>query len=206
MTLNRTQFKRKAPAKEATPIKGPRQRKCKQCRVLHLGDKDWCSDDCAVSLALTRVAKIKAKSQRQERAADKAKRDGMKTYPMLIKEAQRAFNAYVRQRDALLPCICCGRTSDKEHLTGSSWDCGHYRSTGSAPHMRFMEDNAHRQLVMCNRYGAGRAVDYRIGLIARIGLARVEALESDNAPRKWSHENLRAIKAHYVAKLKQMKE
>ena len=45
----------------------------------------------------------------------------------------------------------------------------------------------------CNRWGAGRAVDYRIGLICRIGLASVEALESENDPTKWTIEELREI-------------
>ena len=56
--------------------------------------------------------------------------------------------------------------------------------SGSAAHLRFDERNAHAQRKVCNRWGAGRAVDYRIGLVARIGLAAVEALESDNAPKE----------------------
>lgn len=81
---------------------------------------------------------------------------------------------------------------------------GHYRSTGSASHLRFNEDNVHRQLVYCNRYGAGRAVDYRLGLINRIGLQRVEALEADNQPHKWTREELIAIKEKYKQKLKEL--
>lgn len=104
--------------------------------------------------------------------------------------------------DAHLPCICCSRTSEKQYLTGTNWDCGHYRSTGSAPHLCFHEDNAHRQLTVCNRHGAGRAVDYRIGLIARIGLARVEALEADNEPR---HYTVDQLIAHYKQELKELK-
>jgi hypothetical protein len=48
-------------------------------------------------------------------------------------------------------------------------------------------------------------VDYRIGLVARIGLEAVEALESDNTPRKWTREELIAIRDTYKAKLKEMK-
>ena len=51
-----------------------------------------------------------------------------------------------------------------------------------------MKRNAHGQRKQCNRWGAGRAVDYRIGLICRIGLASVEALESENDPAKWTIE------------------
>ena len=56
-----------------------------------------------------------------------------------------------------------------------------------------------------NRYLSGNAVDYRLGLIARIGLAAVEELESDQESRKYSIAELKEIKAHYIAKLKQLR-
>lgn len=141
---------------------------------------------------------------RVERAETRRRKEAIKRIPDLIREAQIAFNSYIRARDAGKPCICCGRTEAMGYgLAAHGWDCGHYRSTGSASHLRFNEDNAHRQLVICNRHGAGRAVDYRIGLIARIGLARVEALESSNQPHKWTADELLAIKSTYRAKLKE---
>lgn len=158
-----------------------------------------CGPECAVIHAVAERKRLDAKQTRERKAALKTKRD-------YLKEAQVAFNAFVRERDKDMPCICCGRTSEKQYLTGTNWDCGHYRSTGSAPHLRFNEDNAHRQLTICNRHGAGRAVDYRIGLIARIGLQRVEALEADQAPRHYSIDDLKGIKALYVAKLKVLKK
>jgi hypothetical protein len=60
--------------------------------------------------------------------------------------------------------------------------------------------------VHCNRHGAGRAVDYRIGLIARIGLARVEALEAANQVHKWTREELIALKAKYRACLRELEK
>ncbi|MNL72197.1 Bacteriophage Lambda NinG protein [compost metagenome] len=85
---------------------------------------------------------------------------------------------------------------------GGAYDAGHYRSRGSASHLRFDEANCHAQRKHCNRYGAGRAVDYRIGLIARIGLPEVERLEADNSVCKWTRDELVAIKNHYKARLK----
>jgi hypothetical protein len=49
-------------------------------------------------------------------------------------------------------------------------------------------------------------VDYRLGLIARIGLERVEALEATNAPAKWHRDELRAIRDTYRAKSKQLEK
>ena len=43
-------------------------------------------------------------------------------------------------------------------------------------------------------------------MIARIGLERVEALEHDNQVHKWEADELRAIKAKYRAKLKELEK
>ena len=139
--------------------------------------------------------------KKEESERDKARKAALKRIPDLIKDAQIAFNAFIRLRDSKKPCICCGQPLG-ESAVGGGYDAGHYRSTGSASHLRFNEDNCHAQRKVCNRYGAGRAVDYRIGLIARIGLERVEALEADNTPHKWTREELLEIKATYKAKLK----
>jgi hypothetical protein len=174
---------------------------CKHCGRLFLqfrSTQNVCGPTCAGRLVKS--------ARREEKERDKSKRESMKTIPQLIKEAQTAFNAYIRARDAGKPCICCGRTEELGYgVSPHGWDCGHYRSTGSASHLRFNEDNAHRQLVLCNRWGAGRAVDYRIGLIARIGIERVQALENDNTPHKWTADELRQIRATYVQKLKELK-
>jgi hypothetical protein len=172
---------------------------CGSCFIPARPLQSVCSPICA-----SRLVKA-AKKENSER--DKARKEKIKTIPQLIREAQFAFNAYIRQRDHLRPCICCGRTESMGYgLSAHGWDAGHYRSTGSASHLRFNEDNTHRQLVICNRHGAGRAVDYRIGLISRIGLARVEALEHDNQVHKWEADELRAIKAKYREKLKELEK
>lgn len=205
---------------EPKPAKGqPRQKKCavKDCREKYTPDPKrpfvrWCSPECGEVLALAAVEakkRIVLKERRTaakvERRKDGERREALKTYPQLVKEAQREFNAYIRLRDASQPCICCGRVSTNvDGLYSHGWDAGHYRSTGSAPHLRFNEDNVHKQLVYCNRDQSGNAVAYRLGLIARIGLARVEALEADNTPRKWTHDELRAIKRHYREKAKRI--
>lgn len=161
---------------------------------------------CGIQCAANMVAcSNKRKAERQaksERAKTRALKEAMKTVPHLKREAQRAFNAWIRQRDAGQPCISCGTPSPDLSALHAGRDAGHYRSTGSADHLRFHEDNCHAQCVKCNQYKAGNAVDYRIGLIARIGLLRVEDLEADNRPIKWTREGLRAIRDDYRKKLK----
>jgi len=155
-----------------------------------------CSPICA-------ARSVKAKNT-QERAQFKERKAKLKRIPDLIKEAQTAFNAFIRERDRDQTCICCGKPLGDGDI-GGGFDCGHYRSTGSAPHLRFDERNAHGQTKRCNRWGAGRAVDYRIGLIRRIGVDAVDALEADNRIHKWGRDELIAIRAEYVAKLKELK-
>ena len=198
--IQRAEFKRVTPAKEP-------KRRMKVCefRDCHVRFERKSEDHrcCCPEHAEQVVVAERMQRERKERQEGLRK---LKTRADHIADAQRAFNAFIRERDKDQPCICCGRTGHKVHgLRSHGWDCGHFRSVGSAPHMRFMEDNAHRQLVYCNRDRAGNGSDYRIGLIARIGLARVEALEADQTPRKWSIEELQEIKAHYRAKLKHLK-
>ncbi len=206
---------RQAPiAGEARSVRVLRARRCKHCREKVMPGRvgqlihDECAEPYAEKLYAKRLAKAriaKEKAAKVERAADRVKKSSFKRISSYIAAAQVEFNAYIRERDKDQPCICCGRGETAvDGLRSHGWDCGHYRSTGSASHLRFNENNAHRQLVYCNREGAGRAVDYRIGLIRRIGLAAVEALEADNTPHKWTREELTAIKLLYRAKLKEL--
>ena len=188
-----------------------RKRTCRVCRNYFQPVRclqQTCSFDCEVKLGLIHAERSKSKREKAERIAEiastKILREKLKTKRDWIKEAQIAFNAYIRHRDNGKLCICCGKPLGTQQI-GGGFDAGHYRSIGSAPHLRFDERNVHGQQKQCNRYGAGRAVDYRIGLIARIGLEEVESLEADQTPKKYTIAELRAIKAHYVAKLKELK-
>lgn len=187
-----------------------RRTTCPHCRAkLETGQRihaeciaPWA--DAQAEKAKRAEAKKARAAAKVERASIRARKEAIKTIPDLIKDAQHAFNAFIRARDADKPCICCGRPLGDGDV-GGAFDCGHYRSTGSASHLRFNEDNAHAQRKQCNRWGAGRAVDYRIGLVARIGLEAVEALESDNSPRKWTREGLIDVRDTYREKLKELK-
>ena len=150
-----------------------------------------------------RIPAFNRKAERAERKVDKAKLEALKTRSDWIKDAQHAFNAFIRARDAGKACICCGVPLGNQSV-GGHYDCGHYRSIGSAPQLRFHPDNAHGQTKKCNRYGAGRAVDYRRGLMGRIGIAAVERLEADQLSPKWSIDDLRAIRDLYRRRLKEL--
>ena len=167
--------------------------------------QEVCGEACAQALVEARNAKTARLAEKLARDADKAKREAMKGVPELKREARDAFNAWVRARDAHQPCISCGSPPPDMTALHAGRDAGHYRSTGAADHLRFHPDNCHAQCVRCNQHMAGNVVMYRQGLIERIGLQRLEALEANSARIKWTRDGLRQIRDTYRAKLKALK-
>lgn len=150
-----------------------------------------CSLPCAVKIA-------KQIEQKNRRKKTKDMREKLKTRRDYEKEAQREFNTYIRERDRDLPCISCG-------ITRAKWDAGHYQKTSSHPELRFHEENVHKQCFQCNGPKHGNDKEYRNGLIARIGLERVEWLEGPHQPLKLSIEDLKKLRDVYRVKTKALK-
>ena len=185
--------------------------KCKCCKK-KLDNTDgvivnlsrFCGYDCAVKWSLNDVKETKHKEQKKK---DKVRLEELKTASDYVKEAQAAVNAWVRWRDRDKPCISCDSFPTNDGLIkGQRVDAGHYRSRGAAGHLRFNLSNIHKQCVRCNRNLSGNVVEYRIRLIERSGLERVEALETDNKPRKFDVEYLRRIKRIFAKRLRQAKK
>jgi hypothetical protein len=147
---------------------------------------------------LLRSLAVRAKLASTSKAPKAAKL--RKTRSDHLKDAQIAFNAFIRARDSNKPCISCGCRD------AMAFDAGHYRSVGAQPALRFNEDNVHKQCVDCNQTLAGNAAAYRVGLIGRIGLARVEILECEHPPAKFTAEDAKRIKVEYTAKRKALGE
>ncbi|WP_145256974.1 recombination protein NinG [Pseudomonas sp. DE0157] len=194
-----------------TALKTPKPKKCKapgcgQRFKPMLSTQKVCSPACALAMAKDlKLQKVAAKAITKQKRQDlQERREKLKTKGEHLREAQAAFNAYIRERDRLAgyACISSGRPLD---WNGNAVDAGHYRSTGAAPHLRFDESNCHAQSKHDNRYLSGNVAEYRLGLIQRIGLAAVEALEADQAPRRYTIEDLQAIKALYRQKLRDLK-
>ena len=173
--------------------------KCKHCKQPYTktrnGIETWCSVDCGYALARAKQAKtFKAETKVMKKAIADTDRS------LWIKKAQTAFNAYIRARDAGLPCISCGCPDGQ----GKRNAC-HYRPAGVNTALRFNEDNVFGGCERCNTYQSGNLVNYRIGLIKRIGIEKVEWLESNHEIKKWSVSELKAIEAQYKAKLKALR-
>lgn len=188
-----------------------KQRKCKNpdCDVepLFIPQRPLqrvCSFKCALAVETIRNKEKAAKAIHNER------KERLKTKPQLEKAAQHEFNKYIRLRDEKLDCIGCNRPANDRSV---GRDCGHFRSIGAAPELRFNEDNANGQCSSCNkgsaRYSKTESTvtkQYRKNLVKRIGLERVEALETYQGMPNWTHDDLRQIKAKYRKKWQELEK
>ncbi|MEW5507091.1 recombination protein NinG [Pseudomonas antarctica] len=187
----------------------PKPKKCKNpaCGISfppqRLGQA-VCSPKCGLAIKDVNQAKARKSLAQVERREIKVRKEKLKSRGEHMREAQQAFNEYVRTRDQAAGhlCISSGKPLD---WSGNAVDAGHYRSVGSAPHLRFDERNCHAQSKQDNRFLSGNAVDYRIGLIARIGQEAVDALEADQSVRKYTVEQIKGIKTYYRAKIRELK-
>ena len=158
-----------------------------------------CSPKCGLAIKDMNREKARKAIADLGRKEIRAAKERIKPKGLYMKEAQTAFNAWVRERDAALPCISCGR-----HHQGK-YDAGHYRTVGSNPSLRFEPLNCHRQCSPCNTHKSGDIVNYRIELVKRIGADKVDWLEGPHDPKRYTIEDLKKIKADYLAKTKELK-
>ena len=184
--------------------KQPRPKKCKNpvCGISfppqRLGQA-VCSPKCGLAIKSVNQEKARKSLAELGRKEIRAAKERIKPKGQYMKEAQTAFNAWVRERDAALRCISCGR-----HHQGK-YDAGHYRTVGSNPALRFEPLNCHRQCSPCNTHKSGDIVNYRIELVKRIGADKVDWLEGPHDPKRYTIEDLKTIKADYLAKTKELK-
>lgn len=167
-------------------------KKCRVCKTKfepHNSLQAVCSASCALAL-VRKSTEEKAKAQRKWVREQKER---LKSRGDHMREAQHAFNAYIRARDVDLPCISCGT-----YIAGQ-YHAGHYRTTKAAPELRFDESNVHKQCAQCNNFDSGNIIEYRINLIKRIGQAEVDRLEGPNPAKHYTIDDLKAIKAKYRA-------
>jgi 5-methylcytosine-specific restriction endonuclease McrA len=192
------------------------RRKCKACKEwFHPAYSNiyWCSPDCGTKLALAKReeqrTKALAKASRKQLQQDKIKREewrkrkaALKPIKHWIDLTQRAVND-LRRETCLANgdgCISCGTHDSME------WQAGHYRSTAAASHLRFEPDNIWLQCFQCNVHKSGNIEAYRSALVWRIGQVRVQQLENDNKPYRWTVEELERIRLSARAGLRNLKK
>ena len=159
---------------------------CKQCKAEFEPARPLqvcCGPKCAIERATHHRTK-------KDRAELRQAKERLKSRGDWAREAQASFNGWIRRRDEGKPCISCGSLTGKKNA-------GHYRSVGSCPELRFEPLNVHLQCEKCNSYLSGNLIEYRKELINRIGLDGVEFLEGPHPPKKYSIDDLKALKSVY---------
>jgi hypothetical protein len=131
----------------------------------------------------------------------RAAKERVKPKGQYMREAQASFNAWVRLRDAALGCVSC----DKPSAWSGQWHASHFRSVGSSPEHRFNPANVHKACSVCNNHLSGNILGFTPELIRRIGAEAVETLLGPCKPKRYTIEDLKAIKAHYRALARELK-
>ena len=114
----------------------------------------------------------------------------------LLKLAQSVVNKYIRLRDLNKPCISC------EHIGERQIHAGHYRPMGNNQQLRFYTLNIFAQCSICNNYLSGNLAEYRLNLIKKIGLSKVEEIEANQERGNYSVEYLQRLIKVFRKKIK----
>lgn len=143
------------------------------------------------------AAREQRKQERLQRDDLRQRRERLKGKSEWNREAQAAVNKFIFWRDYGDPCIACGKPLNYG-VRGGAVDASHYRSRGAAPWLRFNVFNNNAGCVHCNRDLSGNLIPYRINLIEKFGLHRVERIEHDNTVRKFDIEYLKRVKSIFT--------
>jgi len=175
-----------------------KKRKCKYCKEKFdvKSNNHWlCSLDCFIEYD----KEVKAKKWKKEKA--KRKKDLM-TLSDWLRDTQKIVNKYIRERDRdVLDCISCGK------VINGVRHASHFMSSGGHSNIRFNTDNIWVSCYKCNVMLSGNQLPYRVRLIEKIGLERVEQLESiANETKKYSIDELKEIQKEFKEKIKSLKK
>lgn len=175
-------------------LKPKRQKKCKAkgCNNTFSPMNSMqkvCSPGCALKFA-------KEKSVKEFNAETRKRKRKLKTRQEWLKEAQAAFNAYIRMRDKGRPCISCDKPDDGTHQRHAS----HFRSVGAAPHLRFHPLNVHASCKQCNSDLSGNQLEYLKRLPNKIGAKKSDWLVNANYQKRYTIEQAKRIKKIYTKK------
>jgi hypothetical protein len=202
----------------------PRPKKCQNAECgtkfvpQRLGQR-VCSPACALATKDKHQAPARKAIADRQRKEIKVRREKLKTHSDHVKDAEKAVRDYRRTYELSIGsgCISCGKSQAEVQgaqwwKTGGAFDAGHFLGKGARPELRLEPLNIWLQCKSCNagsskyaRKGQTVSQGFREGLIGRIGLGAVEALEADHEPRKHTIEELKAITTEFRAKLRELR-
>jgi len=182
-----------------------KKKKCKQCKQpftpLYSSLQAVCGVNCSIVMSKVKEEKKRAKIALKQRKELKEQKEALKTVQQLANEAQHAFNAFIRQRDAGKPCISCDKPDN------GSRNASHYYNANNHWGLRFDENNVHASCIECNKSKHGNLIEYRKRLVQKFGEDYVKDLDNRaHETAKYTREELYKIKFLYKEKLKMLKK
>ncbi|CFR20037.1 phage ninG-like protein [Yersinia kristensenii] len=204
----------------------PSHRNCKVCKTRFKPATQyewWCDEkhkeEYIKQLAVKARQNTIQKDEQRRKKETQAERQSLKIRKLELKPdshfkklAQQAFNEYIRTRDHDQPCISCGETNPPD-LHGGQWDCGHFKTVGGFPELRFVECNAYRQCKSCNagsaKYGGKAATVekmYRESLAKKFGQELVDWLDGPHEMNHYRRDDYIRIRDEYRAKTRSLKK
>lgn len=141
-----------------------------------------------------RLKHLEANTAKINRANKAIAQNEIKSYAQRLGEAKKVFQKWIRIRDKDKPCISCGT------ISSSVWDGGHFKKAELYSGVIFNEYNVNIQCGKCNRFLGGNELNYRTGLIAKIGeqaVLNLEHLAEMSRIKKYTNEELEQIKLKY---------
>lgn len=219
--MKRTPIQRKTALKP----RSERKKRCPSCRVLFSPlrpSQAVCGEiECAIAHGKSEQGQASTRKALAEvgRKEIKERKEALKSRSDHLKDAEKSVRDYRRTYELSIGsgCISCGESQEsilsaQGWKTGGAFDAGHFLGKGARPELRLIPENIWLQCKGCNagsskyaRKGLTVSQGFRVGLIERIGLEAVEALEADHDPRKHTVEELKAITAEYRAKTRELK-
>ena len=178
--------------------------RCKNCKELfkakYFNQKFCLSDQCLKAFAKY----VKDQNWKKE----KAKRlEKLETLQSLINKCQTQFNKFIRLRDINQPCISCGGKLIRNPKYSAQYDASHYYNANNHWNLRFNEENVHASCTYCNRDLHGNLIEYRKGLINRIGEDKLKKLDhKSRIIRKFTKQEIKDLTELYRNKIKELKK
>jgi len=217
---------KRTPLQRKTPLtSGQRRKRCPECRVMFAPSRSSQAVCGEIECAIAHGKSDKGQETARKALADidrrdiKVRKEALKSRADHLKDAEKAVRDYRRTYELSIGsgCISCGDSQEsilaaQGWKVGGAFDGGHFMGKGARPELRLEPTNIWLQCKACNsgsymhaRKGYTVSQGFRTGLISRIGLEAVEALEADHEPRKYTTDELKAITAEYRAKTRELR-
>jgi len=186
--------------------------RCKHCKVRFPAEEgykrlhDECVEPWWKAFSQKQAKKAMAARRASEGKATRERKDALKPRAKWLAECQAIVNRYVRVKALARGDGCYTCSATPEQKFGGTYDAGHFRSVGSAPHLRYWMPQIKLQCIPCNRHKGGMALAFRAALVREHGQEWVEQLEARHEVAKFDIPYLTRLKRVLGKRLRRLEK